>query len=881
MRHRTLSFPPAVLLVALLAFTPALAQAPGDTTLTGQVVSAGDEQPLPDATVSVPALDLETTTDAEGRYTLVLPASAQGQTIEVRAAFPELQSTRADVVVAAGVNTWNFALSPSFFETITVGSRAAGAAAEEAVPVDILPAELVERTGTGETNQIIQALAPSFNFPRPTITDGTDTVRPATLRGLGPDQVLVLINGKRRHTSALVHVNGSVGRGSTGVDINAIPASMIGEVEVLRDGAAAQYGSDAIAGVINFSLKSQPSATEVTLKGGTTTHGDGELLDVTVSRGFALGRGSLFAAVEYRDRKETNRAGNDPRDQIRPGDGGNNPVSQPNHHWGDSDMRDLMAFFNGLWPVNLGQTTWFYAFGGASEREGSHAGFFRRALQAQNHPQIYPQGFLPLIEPEVTDYSGTGGLRGELGAWFWDASLQYGHNRFEFHIRDSLNTSLGPTIPPNQTEFYSGALLFDQLVANSDWTREVEVAMAGPLNVAWGVEARREGYQIEAGEPASYVDGGRPDQFGGRAPAGAQVFPGFRPSNEVDETRNSYAAYLDLEGNVHRLLRLGLAGRFEDYDDFGTTNDYKLTARFQPVEPLVLRAAVSTGFRAPSLGQSFFNTVSTNFLPVGGVLVPFEVGTFPVNSPVARALGAQDLEAEESDHRSAGLVWSPTSDFQFSADYYQVDIENRIVLSGNFTGARVQPILAPFGISGARFFTNAIDTETEGYDLSASYNWDLDDLGLLRLLAGYNHTETDVVRVAPTPPQLAGLQETLFDRTERLRTECGQPRDNLKLTADYGLGRFNSLLRGTRYGEYCLADRRVVDQTYGDEWVVDLEFSYRFEPVTVAIGAMNLFDAFPDRNLTPNANLGIFPYPSHAPFGMNGSFVYTRVEFTF
>lgn len=873
-RPRSLLF--VLLLVGSIfaAVAPAGAQAPGEAVLTGQVVSAGDEQPLPDATVSVPALGIETTTDADGRYTLVLPASAVGQTVEVQASLGDLQPSRADAVIGAGANTRNFVLAPSFFETITVGSRAAGAAAQEAVPVDILSADMVERTGSGETNQIIQALAPSFNFPRPTITDGTDTVRPATLRGLGPDQVLVLINGKRRHTSALVHVNGSIGRGSTGVDMNAIPASMIGEVEVLRDGAAAQYGSDAIAGVINFNLKSQPAPYEVTLKGGGTTHGDGELFDVTVTRGFEVGRGSLFAAVEYRDRGETNRAGPDPRVA-------GTPVEQPNYHWGDSEMQDIMGFFNGLWPVNFAQSTWFYAFGGMSQREGSHAGFFRYFDAPNNQRTIYPNGFLPLIEPEVRDYSATGGLRGELGDWFWDGSLQYGHNRFEFHITNSLNASLGPTIPPNQTSFYSGALEFDQVVGNFDLTREVEIGLAGPLNVALGFEARQDGYAIEAGEPASYIDGGFPAQTGARAAPGAQVFPGFRPSNEVDETRNSYAVYLDFEANVHRLLRLGLAGRFEDYDDFGTTNDYKLTARFQPVQPLILRAGVATGFRAPSLGQSFFNAVSTNFLPVGGVLVPFEVGTFPVSSPVARALGAQGLEAEESDHRSAGVVWSPTPDFQLSADYYHVDIENRIVLSGNFTGPQVQAILAPFAVTGARFFTNAIDTETEGYDLSASYNWDLDDMGLLRLLAGYNHTENEVVRVAPTPPQLTGLQETLFDRTERLRMECGQPSDNFKLTADYALNRFGTLLRGTRYGEYCLADRRVVDQTFGEEWVVDLEFSYRFEPVTVAIGAQNLFDAFPDRNLPPNANTGIFVYPSHSPFGMNGTFVYTRVVFGF
>src|SRR6185503_14207922 len=234
----------------------------------------------------------------------------------------------------------------------------------------------LETTGASETNQIIQALAPSFNFPRPTITDGTDSVRPATLRGLGSDQVLVLINGKRRHTSALVHVNGSIGRGSTGVDLNAIPASMIERIEVLKDGAAAQYGSDAIAGVINVILKSGAEPLGLDLKGGATTHSDGQLLDGSLHQGWSLGRGSAFASAEYRDRDETNRAGRDPRPQ-----GSRDPVPQPNHHWGDSKAKDVMGFFNAAKPLGDGDTTSLYAFGGASRREGSHGGFFRRALQ--------------------------------------------------------------------------------------------------------------------------------------------------------------------------------------------------------------------------------------------------------------------------------------------------------------------------------------------------------------------------------------------------------------------------------------------------------------------------------------------------------------------
>ncbi len=845
-----------------------------DAVLSGQVLSADDGLPLPGATVTIPVLGLSATTDDDGRYTLTVPAAqAAGQRVEVTVTFPGLQTGRAEVVLGPGALSQDFALGLSFHETVTVGSRAAGAAAQDAVPVDLFTPEQIEQSGASETNQIIQALAPSFNFPRPTITDGTDSVRPATLRALGPDQMLVLINGKRRHTSALVHLNGSIGKGSTGVDLNAIPASAISRIEILRDGAAAQYGSDAIAGVINIVLKSGASDTEINAKGGATTHSDGELADVSLEKGFSIGRGSLFATIEYRDRAATNRAGPDPRPQ-----GSVNPVAQPNHHWGDAETTDLMAFFNAEAPLNSADSVWFYAFGGGARREGSHGGFYRRGLDDRNHPSIYPDGFLPLIEPVVTDLSFSTGVRGELAKWFFDLSSQWGDNEFEFNVADSLNASLGPTIPPNQTDFYAGTLGADQWVTNLDFSRGFDVGLAGPLNVALGAEYRREGYQIEAGEPASYVDGGQPNQFGGRAAPGAQVFPGFRPDNEVDETRGNVGLYLDLEGDVTRMLRIGLAGRFEDYDDFGSTSDYKLTLRFQPLDSLVLRGAASTGFRAPSLAQSHFNAVSTNFLAVGGVLLPFEVGTFPVDSPVARALGATALKPEESDHLSAGVVWTPIQGLELSADLYRIDIEDRVVLSGNFTGPQVQPLLAPFNVTGARFFTNAIDTKTEGYDLSASYSFRPANRGTLRLSAAYNASENEIVGAVQTPPQLAGLEQVLFDSVERRRIECGQPEDNLRLTSDWSGDRLFGTLRLHRYGAYCQVDRQVVPQEFEAEWLTDLEIGWRFDLFQVAVGAQNLFDTFPDRNLPANSNLGIFTYPSHSPFGFNGRFVYARVK---
>jgi len=884
MKNRLARILPAVLLSVCATY--GLGQE-GETVITGRVTAQEDGSAVANATVSIPELNLSAATDTSGRYTLTVPAtSARSQSAELRVVAKGLQSRTTTVTLSPGAVTQDFALAFSFQQEVTVGSRAIGTAAEKAVPVDVFTAEQIESaSGTTETNQIIQALTPSFNFPRPTITDGTDSVRPATLRNLGPDQLLVLINGKRRHTSALVNANNSVGRGSTGVDLNAIPAALIERIEILRDGAAAQYGSDAIAGVINIVLKSGVDPVTLAAKGGTTTHSDGELLDASATWGTLLGRGSLNLVAEYRDRKETNRAGPDPRDQIRPGDAGNNAVPQPNHHWGDSDARDIMGFLNANIPINDSGTTSFYGFGGWSRRDGSHGGFYRLAMNDRNWPQIYPLGFLPIIEPKVVDYSATAGVRGVMSGLFWDVSAQYGHNRFDFNITNTLNTSLGPTIPPNKTEFYSGSLEFNHFLTNLDLTREFSVGLAGPLNIAAGLEYRRENFQQIAGEPDSYRDGGFRNQFDRPAEHGAQVFPGFRPSNAADVDRDSYAAYLDFEADVLKSLRLGLAGRFEDYSDFGTTSDGKITLRFQPVRPLVFRAAASTGFRAPSLGQSHFSSVQTTFLPVAGVLTPFEVATFRVESPQARRLGSQSLKPEESVNLSTGIVWNPNPAFEISADFWRVDIDDRIVLSSNFTGAAIQALLADFpGANGGRFFTNAIDTETEGVDLTARYNLDLRSAGRVLLTGAYSKADTEIVRVIPNPPQLAGIQIQVFDRVVRRLTLCGQPEDNLRLGADWQKDRFGFLIRQSRYGRYCsFTNPASQDQEFSGEWVTDVELAYTYKPLTFAVGAQNLFDNFPDRQTPTSADgfNGIFTYPRNTPFGMNGRFVYSRVSYSF
>ncbi|HEX2121787.1 MAG TPA: TonB-dependent receptor [Thermoanaerobaculia bacterium] len=879
--------------IALFLF--ALASPLSAQMIRGRVVLQTDGTPLPGVTVSIEDWELTTVTDTDGRYEL--NAAGRSGTARVSAMLQGFQTRTAAVNVGPGDVTQDFSLHVSFGQEITVGSRAIGAEQEKAVPVDVIPQELIETAPSTETNQILQKLAPSFNFPRPTISDGTDTVRPATLRGLGPDQLLVMLNGKRRHASALVNANNTIGRGSSGVDLNAIPASAIESIEILRDGAAAQYGSDAIAGVINLVMKSSPEPLRVDVKAGATTHGDGEMLNLAVSGGWALGRGAVFVAGEHRTRYETNRANPDRRDQFVRGDALNNSMPQPNTHWGDSYSRDLMLFSNLNLPLTADGKQIFYAFGGYSVRHGSHGGNYRRPIDPNNWRQIYPNGFLPLIEPRVADRALTAGGRGQLATWYYDLSAGYGRNEFDFYVTDSLNASLGPNFPPNQTRFYACTLGDEQLTANLDLSRQYAVGLAGPLNVAVGAEFRRDSFDQHAGEPNSYIHGGHVNQEGGRAAAGAQVFPGFQPSNEVDVSRNSKAVYADLEGDVLEKLRLGVAARYENFSDFGSTTNGKVTARYSPLQQLILRASASTGFRAPSLNQGNWSAISTNFiLNSQNVVEAVQVGTFRVNAPVARALGATDLKPENSRNFSAGVVWQPLANLELTADYFHIDIEDRIVYSGNFNQDSLKPFLEPHGVGGVRFLTNAIDTETNGYDLVANYQHPLMG-GRIDLSAAYSNNETEVTHVEPTPGPLVAFGQTLFDRQERRRFECAQPRDNIRLLQSWNRGGWNVTTRESRYGEYCsLTLLEADDQTYEAEWVADAEVSYRWNQYTFALGAENIFDTFPDRNLLfrPDANGqpttalaqqsgagGTNSYPINAAFGMNGRFVYTRITYRF
>ncbi|HEY0505023.1 MAG TPA: TonB-dependent receptor [Lysobacter sp.] len=810
---------------------------------------------------------------------LLAPTFAAAQTPAPPADTGESEARTLDTVVVTGTRS----------QTRTV--------AESLAPIDVVSAQELQNAGTPELQSVLARQVPSFNFPRTAITDGSDHIRPAQLRGLSPDQTLVLINGKRRHRTAIVNVNGTVGRGSSPVDLNAIPVAAIKTIEVLRDGAAAQYGTDAIAGVINVILKNADHGGEVDARVGETSEGDGELAQGAVNAGFNLaGDGFFNITAEYRDKNFTNRSTPDRRQQYPLINGLPDPreatFDRINHRFGDAATIDRTVFINTEFPLT--ESLALYAFGGWSARDGEGAGFYRRAFDARNTPEIYPDGFLPLIVSNVSDLSLVAGLRGQFGeGWDWDLSINNGGQEFDFYVENSLNRSLGIASP---TSFYAGTLDYRQHAVNLDFNRAFDVGwMSGPLNLAFGAEAREEEFVLSAGEPASYV-GGAP----GQAP-GSQVFPGFRPSDEADASRDMWAVYADLEGNLSERFSMGLAGRHEDYSDFGNTTSGKLSARFAFTERWAVRGTVSNGFRAPNLQQQYYSTTATNF--IAGV--PFEIRTFPVSSPIAVALGAEPLKAEESRNISLGLVAQPLDNLNFTLDFYRIDIDDRIVLSENLTGTAIANYLAAQGfpgVTGGRYFTNAIDTRTKGLDFVGRWTPDLGEAGDLTLTLGYNRNDTEVTRIAPNPPQLQAIDPSLvrFGRVELGRLTVGSPKDKWVLGSDYAIGPFSANLTATRYGEWQvlgppLASRPPVDDTFGPDWVLDLALSYRLDKFTFTLGAENVLDQYPDEVTTllatdsngfvtslpgDNSNTGILPYPrDSAPYGFNGRFMYARVNY--
>lgn len=826
---------------------------------------------------------------------------------------------------------------PDVRDTIIVtGSRFSNrTVADSPVPIDVISAEQLNASGFTETNKVLNQLVPSFNFPQPSLTDGTDSLRPATLRGLAPDQTLVLINGKRRHTAALLNLNGSVGRGSSAVDLNEIPPIAIDRIEVLRDGASSQYGSDAIAGVINIQLGKKTgvraSATygqyNTTLSGVSDINGvvtgagglpvvttagggnndllqlsttgerernDGATLTLATSLGLPIGeRGYFVFSGQFRDRDPTNRSGADPRRQYPTiGDPRELTIDRFNHRYGDGKAVDYNFFVNA--GYDLLPALQIYGFGSYGIRDADGAGFYRRANDARNRDfaastttfvPYYPDGFLPLIASQIEDVSGTLGLKGEIGGgWDADLSVVYGSNQLDYSVQNSFNVSLGGINSPRV--FDAGGIASGQTVVNLDFSRKFDVSFLSSLGLALGAEYRDENFKIREGEVASYING--PFTTNGAA-GGAQVFPGFRPNNAVDVSRNSFAGYVELDADVTDRLSFQFAGRYESFSDFGDTLNGKVAARWEFVKGIALRGSISTGFRAPSLAQQFFATTSTN--NVGGQLI--EVGTFPVSDPVAVALGSRQLEAEKATNFGGGFAFTAIPRFNLTVDYYNIRLRDRVTLTENLQGSGVVAILQSAGINNvtsARFFVNGVNTTTQGVDVVATYRVPDFGLGRFQLTAGYNYNQTDITQraVLPSLPNLL-----LFGRTESFRLTDGQPRDKLNLALDWSYDGVGATIRTNRFGSVFVPGGSTNialgrgeapgDFTLTPKWITDIEGRVTvIRGVELAAGVDNVFDVYPDRSPAGGVfgnNAFFLPYSNLSPFGFNGRFIYGRVSF--
>jgi iron complex outermembrane recepter protein len=802
-----------------------------------------------------------------------------------------------------------------------------------------------------------------------------------------------LVNGKRRHSSALLNINGTVGRGSVGTDMNVIPVAAIERIEVLRDGAAAQYGSDAIAGVINVVLKKNVEgfSSSLTLGQNITTMNytapniaggidnksqsinDGQVIQFDFSKGFRLGKeGSLTISAQYNEHGKTNRSGEDNIPTTYLGSSGGFPITpagqvqndfrknllvadkaievangydRRNMVFGNSSSKNYGLFINGGVPTGIKSELYFSA--GITYRTGKGFGNYRPPVARNQQPLnadgslFYRDGFLPGISSEVQDQSIIVGYKTKFGNWNMDLSNTFGANSFGFTVINSGNATL-PNTNNQQTQFDSGKLRFDQNTTNLDFSRLYEkVGSISGLNLAFGAEFRRDHYQIVAGEKASYsgdvkivpvapIFAGGPAYNGGTAVAapGAQIFPGYQPSNEVDKSRTNLGLYADVEGEIANRLLVGIATRYENYSDFGSNFSSKISTRLKLTENFALRGSASTGFRAPSLHQRYFNNTSTQF--VSGL--PSNTLTVNNDDPIARkTIGVDALRPETSVSYTVGLT-GKIGLLSLTIDAYQIEIKDRIVYSGAFSRNLLGFTVTDYvGVNNVNFFANAANTRTQGLDIVANFKQKVGK-GNLLLNAAINFNKNEVTAINstalidspekndPTKSPDTQFKNLLFDRQQRSRIEVWQPNSKINLSATYNINKLSLSVRIVRFGEVKYIHnldtetkksdgtywntqfnrdangQAYIDQTFAPVFITDLVFGYSISKgIQLSIGANNIFDIYPQQiYIDPRNAYGSLDYASGRDAsnrgrllfqpnqgGYNGRFAFAKVSANF
>lgn len=711
-------------------------------------------------------------------------------------------------------------------------------------PISVYNTAALQTTGFTDLGQALEAVSPAINFPHSATTPSAANTRSITMRGMSPDQVLVLVNGRRWQTSAVLDFNNSVGRGSAPYDLGAIPMSAVDHIEVLQDSAAAQYGSDAIAGVVNIILKSNDSGGVASAQAGITGQGDGASFDVGASQGFALGdHGHLTLSADMRHQDATNRAGIDPR------------FGRVTGQIGDPSAFDIAAAADAGYTLDASWETYGSLI--VSRRESQSGAQYRAPTVA---PALYPNGFVPQTEPLIWDATAIAGVRGDLGDGFHlDVGNSFGYTNAHFDVKNTANAALGAASP---RQFYAGSEQYWQDDINAVVNHDLSEIMAGG-NAAAGIEFRDENYFIAQGAPLSFQQGG------------AQGFPGFAPRLPVDQSRTAFSAFLDVNLNPLAWLITDLAGRYDHYSDFGDALTWKGTARANVTDWLAFRGALGTGFRAPSLQQQYFSSVVSQINATGTIV---HTGSYQVSDPIAIALGARPLKAEQSHNYTAGAVVTPFTGFSLSGDWYEIDVHNRIALSDTLTGAQVLAVLAGAGVSDvqqAQFFTNAVNTRTQGYEVSANYTTDVWEGASLDARVQYGQYRT-ILRGLATNPAIPALP--LLGTTSKALLTSAQPMDKLTSAITLNWAPVSATISVDHYGPWAAAPIGVV-QNFSSKTLLNLTASLDVtDDIQFTGGIQNVTDQYPDLLVGAAATGMGFTYGEEAPFGVNGRSYFLRVS---
>jgi iron complex outermembrane recepter protein len=774
--------------------------------------------------------------------------------------------------------------------------------ADSPTPIDVISNEELQKTGRPGVLAALNLLVPSFNVPT-RAGGGTSTIiSTGGLRGLNPDQALVLVNGKRRHKTSLINAVSTFFNGSVPADLDLIPVNAASRIEVLRDGAAAQYGSDAIAGVINLIFDTGTDGGALGFTAGQNfDRSDGENFIGQINYGMAMGDGGfLHLFADAKDQNRSNRA--IPISptinlyRLLPGN-----VRDPR----EATIDRLVTTNYGAFPVQgfnlgynlshpIGDSFNLYSFGTFSQRASELNFTFRAPNNANSLPEVYPNGFRPTLLIDEEDYEFALGLKGKLGGWDIDLSTTYGRNRARQTGVDTINASLGPTSP---TTLYVGSLVSSEWVNSLDVTRGFPVGKN--LQISAGLQHRRETYEVKQGEPLSYAAGNYTYVVNGvtiRPAPGGQAAAGFTPDDAGSLARNNFSAYADVTWDPTERTTLSAAVRFETYDDdSGDTLIGKITGRQELTDWLSIRAAANTGFRAPALAQQIYASTTGQFRTVLGQLNLLQIKTLPVGSPAAIALGAEPLTPETSVNFSAGLVFTPVDRLNITVDAYQIEVDDRITLTSTLTGAAVSNILIANGLSpdiSAQYYTNAIDTRTQGIDIVATYDHRLFDVARVSWNVSWNYNETKITRVRENPSELAalGANFVLFDRLSQSNVTVNLPRTKFLINNNIEVGDFSLNTRVNRFGSFNNfgnptsfvggAPVFANDRSFGPKWITDVELQWQAnDRIQLAIGANNVFNVYPDYNETSlNPNLGSGFYATTGAYGFTGGYYYGRVR---